>query len=300
MIGLVLAFFSGFSFSGSNVFIRKATYRSGESFSPFVISVFLGVLFFGLSLLVLKEFGQLASLSWLGVGYLAGAGIVHFVFGRILGYTSLRLIGANRSAPVTRCSLLVAVLLGILFLGEPMTVSLVLALLLIVGGLILTSTTGASVGRKADIHEGSLAKGLFAALGAALCWGASPVLVKIGLREIGSPLVATFVSYTAAAIVAGGLLFNPKNNAKLRQLDRTSLTPSIMGAICVSLAQILRYTALDYSPVSRVAPLTSASGLLLTLPLSYFINREIESFNARIILATIAVVLGVFLIFRTA
>ncbi len=300
MIGLVLALFSGFSFSGSNIFIRKATYRSGESFGPWVISVFLGVVFFSLSLLVLNEFEQLASLSWLGAGSLAGAGIVHFVIGRILGYTSLRLIGANRSAPITRSSLIIAALMGILFLGEPVTVSLVLALLLIVGGLILIGTTGASSGGKPDIYQGSLAKGLLAALGAALCWGASSFLVKIGLREVDSPLVATFISYTAAAIVAGGSLLNPRNNAKLRQLGRTSLAPSILGAIFVSLAQILRYYALDYSPVSMAAPIISASGLLLTLPLSFLINREIEVFNTRIIGATIAVVLGVFLIFWAA
>ena len=92
----------------------------------------------------LNEYDKLASLSWLGVGSLAGAGIVHFVFGRILNYTSLRLIGANRSAPITRCNILFAVLLGIFFLEEPVTILLVLAILLIVGGLILTSTPGVS------------------------------------------------------------------------------------------------------------------------------------------------------------
>ena len=300
MIGLVLALLSGFSFAASAIFIRRGVYRSGESFSPVPISVFLGVVFFGLLLLIPGQAEQFTSLSWLGAGSLAGAGVIHFVLGRMAAYTSIRLIGATRAAPIVTCSILFAALLGIFFLGEPVTISLVLALLLIVGGIILIGTTGNSGTGKMDVSKGSLAKGLFFALGAALCWGSSPALIKIGLREVNSPLLATFISYTTASMVVGSLLFNPRNNEKLRRLDRTSLIHLIIGGITVSIAQALRYAALVYSPVSVVAPIHTGTSGIFIFPLSFLLNREIETFNPRIIMAAIAVMAGVFLLFWAA
>lgn len=147
--------------------------------------------------------------------------------------------------------------------------------------------------------EGSLVKGLFAALVAALCWGVSPVLIKVGLREVNSPLAATFVSYAAASVVTGILLIHPSNNEKLRRLNRTSLIPIIIAAITVAIAQIVRYTALDYSPISLVEPLVGTNGLFI-FPLSFLINRRIEAFNLRIIMGALIVVFGVSLIFWVA
>ncbi len=300
MIGLVLALFAGFSFTIDSIFIRKGTHRSGESFSPVSISLFLGVILFGILVFISGEVEQLASLSWLGVGSLAGAGVLHFILGRISAYTSIRLIGANRAVPIHSCNLLFAALLGIVFLGEPLTVSLVLAILLIVGGIILVSTPGSSKMGKSSMPEGSLVKGVLIALVAALSWGISPALVKIGLREVGSPLLATFVSYAAASIIIGISLFHPRNSEKLRRLDRTSLIPFIIASIAVSAGQLLRYTALDYRSVSTVVPLIASAKTLFIFPLSFVINRCLEAFDLRIIMGAIAVVAGIFLIFWVA
>lgn len=300
MIGLILALLSGFSFSLSNIFVRKGVHRSGEAFSIIPIFAFLGTLFFGVPLLISGEAEQLASLSWLGVSALAGAGILHFILGRISAYTGIRLIGANRTVPILTCSILIAALLGIFLLGEPLTVSLVLAVLLVVGGIILISTRGNSKTEQSGMPRGFLVKGILAALGGAICWGISPTLVKVGLKEVGSPLLATFVSYTASSIVIGVSLFSPRNSEKLRRLTRPAVIPIIIAAVAVSVAQILRYTALNYSHVSLVEPLIGSMNSLFIFPLSFLINRQIEAFNLRIIMGAIVIVVGVCLIFWVA
>jgi len=300
VIGLILALFSGFSFSLSNIFVRKGVHRSGEAFSIIPIFAFLGTLFFGVPLLISGEAEQLASLSWLGVSALGGAGILHFILGRISAYTGIRLIGANRTVPILTCSILIAALLGIFLLGEPLTVSLVLAVLLVVGGMILISTRGNSKTEQSGMPRGFLVKGVLAALGGALCWGISPTLVKVGLKEVGSPLLATFVSYAASSIVIGFSLFSPRNSEKLRRLTRPAVIPIIIAAVAVSVAQILRYWALNYSHVSLVEPLIGSMNSLFIFPLSFLINRQIEAFNLRIIMGAIAVVVGVSLIFWVA
>lgn len=296
MIGPLLALFCGFSFALNNIFVRKGVYRSGESFSPVAISLFLGTVLFGLWLLISGEAVRLASLSWLGVGSLAGAGIIHFLVGRLFGFTGVRLIGSNRAVPIQTCFIIIAALMGVLFLGEPLSISLILALLLVAGGITLISTTGKSEAEKLNMSKDTLVKGILVSLAAAICWGVSPVLVKIGLKEVGSPVLATFVSGATATLVIGASLFHPRNSEKLSRLDRASLLPFILAATAISLAQISRYVALDYSPVSVVVPLTGTNSLFI-YPLSFLINRQIEAFNMRVIMGGIAVTAGVFLIF---
>lgn len=296
MIGLLLALFSALSFAFANIYIRKGMYRSGESFSGVVISLFLGTLIFGLWVFVSGKPIQLASLSWLGVGSLAVAGIVHFLMGRLFSYIGIRLIGSNRAIPVQTGYILIAALLGTILFGEPVTISLVLALLLVSGGIITISQTGKSGEGGLALPKGALAKGILAALGAAVCWGVSPVLIKFGLNELGSAALATFISGVAATVVIGVTLFRPENTEKLRRLDRVSLGALVLAAIATTIAQVARYLALDYGSVGTVVPLTGIYALFI-YPLSFLINRQIEDFSLRVIIGGIAVVAGVLLIF---
>lgn len=296
MIGLVLALLAGFCLAASFVFLRRGVHRSGEISSTIPIFSFVGLVIFGLPVFISGELARLTSLTWLGVGSLAGAGVVHFILGRISGFTSVRLIGANRAVPIYTCNLLIAVMLGILFLGEPLTISLFAAVVLIFGGIVLISTRGGSEKQNKDTPEDSLAMGVLTALGAALCWGISPFLVKIGLREVDSPLLAAFISYAAASVIIGIWLLPPKNSEKLRHVDRSSLAPIIIAAVTMALAHLLRYTALHYSALTMVQPLFTTQALFV-FPLSFLINRQIEVFSLRIILGAISAVTGVFLIF---
>ncbi len=298
MIGLVLALFSGSFNCLSSIFVRRGMYHSGESFSPLPISNFAGTIFFGLGVLILGQTNQLASLSWLGFGSLAAAGVLHFIIGRSLGYTGIRLLGANRANPITTSNILVSALLGIVFLGESVSIYLVLAILLIFGGIILISIRVDS--DKQDISKGDLTKGLLATLGGALCWGSSPALVKIGLQEVSSPIVATFISYAAAFIVASLLLTHRGNREKLRRLKRDALIPLGMSSVSVSAAHLLRYTAISFSPISLVQALAMSVNGLLVFPLSFLMNRKIEVFNLRIMGGAVIVIIGVLLIFLTA
>jgi drug/metabolite transporter (DMT)-like permease len=275
-------------------------YRSGEAFSILPIFALLGTVFFGFAVFISGEAEKLTSLSWVGISALAGAGIVHFILGRLTGFTGIRLIGANRAVPIFSGSVLVAVLFGIFLLGESMTVFRALAILLIVGGIILIGTTGNSEAGKSNLPRGILVKGVLAALAGALFWGASPTLIKIGLREVNSPLLATFISYSAAFIVVGASLIHPGNSGKLRRLSRPALISLVIGGIAVSVAQILRYTALVYSPVSMVEPLSGSTNSLFIFPLSFLLNRQIEAFNRKIILGAISIVVGVFFMFWVA
>lgn len=294
MIGLVLALLAGFFLAASFVLLRRGVHLSGEISSTIPIFAFVGLVFFGVPVAIAGEIGNIASMSWLAVGSLAGAGLVHFIFGRILGFTSVRLIGANRAVPIYTTNVIIAITLGILLLGESFTVSLLVAAALVFSGIILISFSG-NAGKKTAGDE-SLVVGILTALGAALCWGISPILVKVGLGEVDSPLLAAFISYAASTIIMCVWLAAPKNFEKLRRVDRRSLAPVIMAAAAMAAAHLFRYFALSYSDLVIVQPLTTTQGLFV-FPLSFLLNRELEPFNLRVIFGAVSVVSGVFLIF---
>jgi uncharacterized membrane protein len=299
MLGLLFALLSGFSFALGNIFIRRGTYRSGESFTPVPITLFLGTAIFGMAILISGKAGQLVDMSWTAAGALAVAGLMHYHLGRTFGYVSILLIGANRAAPIHMCSTPLAAIIGIVFFEEQLTASLPVALLLVVGGVILISTYLSSTVDNLNWSKGSLARGVSAALATAVFWGTSPVLVKIGLQEVSSPLVATFVSYSAAAIAAGTSLLHPKNSMRLKGLNGTSFILFALAGIATSISAWLRYLALGSSPVSLVVPLTATHGLFI-FPLSMLANRKIETFSLQVVMGAAAVVAGIFIIFWIA
>jgi len=297
MLGLVLALLAGFFLAASFVFLRRGVHLSGEISSTIPVFAFVGLLFFGIPVAISGDIAGITSMSWLAAGSLAGAGVVHFIFGRILGFTSVRLIGANRAVPIYTTNVIIAVLLGVLLLGESLTVPLLVAVVLVFAGITLISVKGDAGKKQAAVGE-SLAKGVLTGLGAALCWGISPLLVKIGLGELDSPLLAAFVSYAASSILIGIWLIAPRNFEKLRRVDRSSLAPVIIAAVSMASAHLLRYYALSYSDLVITQPLFSTQGLFV-FPLSFLINRELEAFSMRVVFGALAVVTGVFLIFWT-
>ena len=295
MLGLVLALLAGFFLAASFVFLRRGVHLSGEISSTIPIFAFVGLVFFGIPVTISGEIAGITSMSCLAAGSLAGAGVVHFIFGRILGFTSVRLIGANRAVPIYTTNIIIAILLGILLLGESFTISLLVAVVLVFAGITLISIKDNAEKKQTTMGE-SLAKGVLTGLGAALCWGISPLLVKVGLGELDSPLLAAFVSYAASSILIGIWLIAPRNFEKLRRVDRSSLAPVIIAAVAMASAHLLRYYALSYSDLVVAQPLFSTQGLFV-FPLSFLINRELEAFSMKVVFGALAVVTGVFLIF---
>src|SRR5579863_8923539 len=108
--------------------------------------------FGGLTFLVIAvafgELGQIALFPAVAVAWLAGQGVVHFVFGRYCNYKSNQLMGVNLSAPVVQLQVVVAMVWAVLTLHEIFTMLQVLGSVLMLGGSFVTQRN-AGGGRKA-------------------------------------------------------------------------------------------------------------------------------------------------------
>jgi drug/metabolite transporter (DMT)-like permease len=296
--GLVLALIAAVSFAAGIVMVRKTAGEAGESFSVTAISIFIGIPFFAIAILISGEWSKLLNISWHALALLGSAGIIHFIIGRLLGYNSFRLIGANKATPFTMTNRFYTVLFSILFLGESVSVWLWLGVCLMFGGAALVTTEKQSfAGEKKRLTKAEV-KGILLALGAALCWGVTPVLIKPGVEEIGSSVAGAFVSYVTATVVMLALLLDRPRRKQLTQLPvKKSILPMVLAGVFTATGQLLYYSALGRSLASVVTPLLSIQVIFIFF-FSLLLNRKIELFTPKVIIGMLATVGGTFLLFK--
>lgn len=295
-IGLVFAIIAAVIFGASDVLVRRGVFRTGESYTAVLMSLFIGVLLFSLMITVTAQWDTVRSISWRALGLLAGAGILHFVAGRSLYYASVRLIGANKASAITKTDILTSVILGIVILSESLTMPLVLGVLCIVPGVVLASMEKQGIGTEETSETyGIQAKGVLNGLATGLCWGVSGILIKPAVREIGVPFIGAFVSYAVAFLVMASLLARKGRREQLFQLNRSSSILIAVAGVFSSTGQLLRFAALSSSPVSLVQPLAGTFVLYILL-FSFLLNRNIEVFSLKVIIGMVLVVAGTFLL----
>lgn len=288
--GPILAILAGAIFAGSEVTIRKATHRAEESFTAVAIVLFAGVVIFAFILPLSGDWNRVLSLSWQGFLLLGAVGIIHYVIGRYLFFNSIRYIGANIAGAVTRTSLIFAVIFGVVFLQESVTVWLISGALAIMVGVVLVSF------HKEEKIIRLQARGIIFSLGHALCLATSAVLIKVVMEEIVSPYAAAFVSYIVGFFLVVIILLGKRRKLQLFQLSRSYLILVAFAGVLALVAQVMRYAALSLSPVSVVTPLMGTL-VLFTFILSFVINRKIEVFTWRVFVGILVVLGGTALLF---
>ncbi len=295
---MILAIIAAVSFSAGIVLVRKTAGEAGESFSVTAISVFVGIPFFAIAIIASGEWSHLIGISWRAVALLGSAGIIHFIFGRLLGYNAFRLIGANRATVYTMTNRFYTVLFSALFLGEEITYYIVFGVLLMFAGAVLITLERKGGKEKRKGLSRDEVKGILLALAAALCWGVTPILIKPGVAEIGSSSAGAFVSYCAATVAMGLLLLNGQRRKQLTQLPfKKSVLPMATAGAFTAGGQLLYYTALGMSPASVVTPLLSIQVLFIFF-FSFLINRRIELFTPKVFIGMGATLAGTFLLFQ--
>ncbi|MFC1929456.1 DMT family transporter [Chloroflexota bacterium] len=294
--GLILALFAAVGFALTIILVRKGTYHAGESFTATFVSIFTGVIFFAFLVLITGDWENLLILEWSEFLRLGGAGVLHYVLGRSLSYTSIRLIGANRTSTILRTQILYPLVLGITVLHEPLTVFLIIGVLCVAIGATLVSMERS----KKDVSmedRSSLTKGVLVCLAGALCWGLSGVIIKPIVQQIGTPFAAGLISYIAASLIMTGFLFIKSQREQLTRLKHDVLIIIILAGFLAAIAQLLRFSALIYSPVSIVEPIIGISGVFVFL-FSFMINRKIEVFTWRVFMGIVLASAGAFLFFQ--
>ncbi len=297
-IGLVFALFSALSFSVGMVIVRRASADAGESFSATALSIFIGLPFFAIAILISGEWNALIHVSVKILGLLAAVGVVHFIAGRLLAYSSFRLIGANRATPFIQASPICTIILSLIFLDEPLTGFIALgALFMLAGAYLITREKNSVSGEVKKKFTRDEVKGILLALGAAVCWGITPVLIKPAVTEIGSAASGTMIAYFTASIIIALMMLKNSRFSGLKKLPfKKVVLPMLIAGVFTAAGQLLAFISLETSPANIVSPLMSIQ-ILFVFFLSWLINRRLEIFSWKVALGMAATLAGTVLLF---
>jgi transporter family protein len=219
------------------------------------------------------------------IGYFALAGVIGTFGGRLLRFLSIETVGASMSAALINLSPLMASILAIIVLGEEVTAPIIVGTLVIVAGTTLLSSGGRSTGIRLVA--------LLLPLTSAMCFGVVAILRKIGLSGM-TPVFGFAINVTAALVAYTAFLVASGQQALMLCRGR-SLLYFMMAGVAENVGVFLLLEGLSIGTVSVVAPLASVSPIFV-LALSFVFLRGIDILNQRIVLGTLLIVSGVYLI----
>ena len=200
MLGVLYAAFGAFTFALNNVAMRRGVV-TGSVLQGMALTVPFGGLTFLVIATAFGELGQLALFPTVAVAWLGGQGIVHFVFGRYCNYKSNQLMGVNLATPVVQLQVPFAMMLAVATLHEKFSVLQVIGSVLMLGGSFVTQTkTGTGIKKTSAALPAAtpirtvtsqqkqamprpgfrprVFSGYLFALGAAMCYGNSPLMAR--------------------------------------------------------------------------------------------------------------------------
>lgn len=215
------------------------------------------------------------------------AGAVGASFGKIFYYKGIDTVGASKSVSIKNSSPILTTLLGVVILGERVTLPIAAGVVLIVTGIFLLSRVQGMVEGRPD----RVAYFVYPLL-AAFCFGINPILKKIGISAIGMPTFGAFITQITALIVmltAGRLL---KIKLKWERVPTRSLVFFVLAGVIEALGSLLTFHALVYAPAVLVSPIWRISPLA-TFLLARFTLRGIEVVTLRDGVAATVIVGGI-------
>jgi drug/metabolite transporter (DMT)-like permease len=322
LLGILYAALGAFTFALNNVAMRRGVV-TGSVLQGMAVTVPIGGLSFLVMAIALGQLRQLVVFPAVALAWLAGQGIVHFVLGRYCNYKSNQLMGVNLAAPVVQLQVAFAMLLAVTMLHEKFTVLQVAGSVLMLGGSFVTQTRSskrntaglalmpprpiaglpterepaAPTSMRKPAFRPRIVSGYLFALGAAMCYGASPLMAREAfLHAPGTGTAAAgCLSYAAATLFFSLILLNPRSWADIRRTSRENLPWFLSSAVLVAISQAFVYASLSVAPLMVVTPILQLS-LVFRLFLSQLINRDYEVMNAAVVIGALTAVFGSMLV----
>lgn len=127
---------------------------------------------------------------------------------------------------------------------------------------------------------------------AAVLYGSSHIIRKVGIDLAHSPLIASAVTITTSWLLATGYLLATRTEVSI---DQRQLLYFSLAGLASSVAIPTLYLALQIGLVVVVSPMLNLSPIFILI-LSFLFFRNEEIFSRQIILGTVTVVIGIMLL----
>ena len=254
-------------FAGITAILVKIGVEDTDSHLLTALRTIVVLIFSWIMVFVVGSQGTISEVSPKTLLFLCASGITTGA-SWICYFHALQIGDVNKVVPIDKSSVVLTILLGVLFLGEPMSVSKGICVILIAAGtyLMIEKKQGTEEGKKKS--KSAILYALLSAVFASL----TALLSKIGIVGIESNLgtaIRTIIVLIMAwlCVLAGG-----KQN-QIRDVSRKSWTFIILSGIATGLSWLCYYRALQDGPISVVLPIDKLS-ILISIAFAYIIFKE--------------------------
>lgn len=268
IVGVVLAVIAAFGLASMVIFVRLGTERGASNHALIV------VLMVNISVLVpatVVTNPSYFSVTPEAVVAFTMAGLVGTMLGRALYFAGIKQIGASRAGPIKGSMPLFATVFAVGYLGEALTLTHLLGILLIVGGVAYISWE--SRGRAGPTGGRVDWKGALLPLAAAFFFGTEPTFAKVGFSS-GTPVLVGLTIKTLSATI--GFVAYLRWRSAVPTLSEVA-TSDLRWYVCAGVANtvflLAYYSALQVSDVVLVVPIQQTSPLLVVVFSAVFLRR---------------------------
>ncbi|MDA0998943.1 MAG: EamA family transporter [bacterium] len=262
--------------------------REVDPLTGTAVSAFVGLPVLALVSFFLGDFSApWPELGW-PVLYIALAGIFRITAARTLLFSGMKHIGAARAGSLATTNIFFAMIFSVLFLGERLTVTIVLGTLLIVAGCLLLGRSRAE--QVAGSVHASL-RGITLALLSALAFGLSVGFVRPGIHAFASPNQANLFANIVGFLTYLPLLWGRSPAAEMRRWSLSSWAWLVAAGGVASMGVTLFYFALARAPVVVAAPIAQTRPVFVVL-FSWLLLQQQERVNWRVSVGTLVIVAG--------
>ena len=243
---------------------------------------------------------EIERISLSGWGFIVFTAAINYPIGRLLLFQSMRRIGVSKGNTIVSANPAVAATVAVLWLGESLSIGLLLGMVGCVGGAIwiaIIANEGAGAGVAEDAHISQTSQGISAAIGAMFTYGLVSVLIKKIVTDVTTPLVAASLVFGIGALILS-IMAVPKFRMEIKLIPRNRIWKLVIGGTSMSLGIFLFYGAASRAPITAISPIVALAPLI-AIGFSQFIARQFEVADKRIWLGALAVVSGVIFISLT-
>lgn len=254
-------------FAGITAILVKIGVEDTDSHLLTALRTIVVLIFSWIMVFVVGSQGTISEVSPKTLLFLCASGITTGA-SWICYFHALQIGDVNKVVPIDKSSVVLTILLGVLCLGEPMSVSKGICVILIAAGtyLMIEKKQGTEEGKKKS--KSAILYALLSAVFASL----TALLSKIGIVGIESNLgtaIRTIIVLIMAwlIVVAGG------KQKQIKDVSRKSWTFIILSGIATGLSWLCYYRALQDGPISVVLPIDKLS-ILISIAFAYIIFKE--------------------------
>jgi drug/metabolite transporter, DME family len=208
---------------------------------------------------------------------------------RLLTYKGIDALGVAITDPIRATTPLFSAAMAIIFLGEKITVGIVVATLMIMAGITLLSW------RSGSLKLVGSAVFLWYPIAASALAGASQVVRKFGLAAVPHPFLAAAVTASSSFVISIVTLWYVEKSQETWKMNRNCFWYFLAAGVAISLGMVCIYYALDLGKVSVVIPISS-TGPLFSLTFAALFLRDVERVTLRILLSATMIIAGVLLL----